>query len=293
MILYKWKDEVHNMNENKRMLILLISIVLVIAVILLIAFWPEPDTTFVCGVKADKEYTKLGSINYSQYECLAKESDKYAIVVSDGLSDKEKASINKAAEKINTGIYYLSDEVSNSDLKKIKKELKTDLVSYDKTSLIVVEDGKVKYGMDKNLGNSAKVYDFLEESGLFVFACDTEPDEEYKNLAKLTPEQYDCLYNGKEPFIMVITSSTCHYCQEYLPLLNDYVGENHLPAYILEYDTMNQSDAQSIISTLMGDEMSGTPLTLAIKDKEIVAQYSGYTSNMSEIENLYKQIDLK
>ena len=92
---------------------------------------------------------------------------------------------------------------------------------------------------------------------------------------------------------MVITSSTCHYCQEYLPLLNDYVGENHLPAYILEYDTMNQSDAQSIISTLMGDEMSGTPLTLAIKDKEIVAQYSGYTSNMSEIENLYKQIDLK
>ena len=116
MLLYKRKEEVHSMNENKRLLIFFISIVLVIAIILVIAFWPQADTTFACGVSADKDYSKLASINYKQYECLAEQNDKFAVAISDGLSDDEKKTLNEAAEKINVGIYYLSDEISNTDL---------------------------------------------------------------------------------------------------------------------------------------------------------------------------------
>ena len=100
------------MNENKRLLIFFISIVLVIAIILVIAFWPQADTTFACGVSADKDYSKLGSINYKQYECLAEQNDKFAVAISDGLSDDEKKTLNEAAEKINVGIYYLSDDIN-------------------------------------------------------------------------------------------------------------------------------------------------------------------------------------
>ena len=81
------------MNENKRMLILFISIVLVIAIILVIAFWPEADKTFTCGVQADKDYNNLGSANAEQYECLKEQNNKFAIAISDGLSDKGKTRI--------------------------------------------------------------------------------------------------------------------------------------------------------------------------------------------------------
>ena len=284
------------MNENKRLLVLLGTIILIIAIILVIALWPEPDTTFACGVKADKEYNKLGNVNYEQYECLKEENNKYALAVSDGLSDKEKEAINEAAKEMNVGVYYLSDELSNSDLKAIKKELKTDLVSYDDSSLVVIENGKVEFGTDKKLNNSDEVFKFFDKAGLAIFACNTEADSEYENLAKLTYEQYECLYEGNKPFVMIVTQSTCGYCQEFLPVINEYAGKNHLPAYILEIDTMDSDDVNNILSSLSYFEENtgwGTPLTLAIKDKKVLTELSGYTDDTTSIENLYKELGLK
>lgn len=284
------------MNENKRLLIFFISIVLVIAIILVIAFWPESDSTFACGTKADKDYSKLASVNYKQYECLTKNSDKFAIAISDGLSNKEKETLNKAAEKINVGVYYLSDEVSNTDLNNIKGELKTDKVSFDNYSLVVVEDGKVTDGMDKKLDSSDDIYNFLKDAGLAKFACNATSDEEYENLSKLTYDQYDCLYNGDEPFVVIFTQSTCGYCAQYLPIMNEYAGENNLPVYFLEIDTMDQDDVQKVLSSLSYfSENSdwGTPLTLAIKDKKVATELSGYTEDTATIDNLFKEVGLK
>lgn len=296
MLLYKRKEEVHNMNENKRMLIFFVSIILVIAVILIIAFWPEPDTTFACGVKSDKDYSKLGAINYQQYECLMEQDNKNAIAISDGLSDEEKENLNKVAEEIGKGIYYISDEVSNSDLNSIKKDLKFDKISYDNSSLVVVENAKVIAGIDKNLNKYKEINQFLKDVDFVKFACNTTNDSEYENLAKLTYDQYDCLYNSDEPFVMVVTQSTCHYCEQFLPVINDYAAKNDLPIYFLEIDTMDQTDAQNIFSTLTYfSENSGwgTPLTLAIKDKEVVTELSGYTDDTTSIDNLFKEIGLK
>ena len=296
MLLYKRKEEVHNMNENKRMLIFFVSIILVIAVILIIAFWPEPDTTFACGVKSDKDYSKLGAINYQQYECLMEQDNKNAIAISDGLSDEEKENLNKVAEEIGKGIYYISDEVSNSDLNSIKKDLKFDKISHDNSSLVVVENAKVIAGIDKNLNKYKEINQFLKDVDFVKFACNTTNDSEYENLAKLTYDQYDCLYNSDEPFVMVVTQSTCHYCEQFLPVINDYAAKNDLPVYFLEIDTMDQTDAQNIFSTLTYfSENSGwgTPLTLAIKDKEVVTELSGYTDDTTSIDNLFKEIGLK
>ena len=284
------------MNENKRMLIFFISIILIVAVILIIALWPEADKTFTCCVKADKDYSKLGSINYKQYECLSKQDDKYALAISDGLSDDEKKSLNKAAEESGRGIYYLSDELSNSDLKNIKKDLKTDKVSYDDTALVIVEKGKVTDGLDKNLKNSDDISQFLKDSGFIKFTCNTETDEEYPNLAKLTYDQYECLYNSDTPFVMVITQSTCSYCKQYLPFVNEYAGENDLPVYILEIDTMDNTDVQDVLSSLSYfDDNSdwGTPLTLAIKDKKVATEISGYTNQTNDLDKVFKEIGLK
>lgn len=284
------------MNENKRMLIFFISIILVIAVILVIAFWPEADKTFTCSVKGDKDYSKLGSVNYKQYECLSKQDNKYAIVISDGLSNSEKKALNSAAEQTGRGIYYLSDELSNTDLKNIKNDLKTDKVSYDNSVLVIVDNGKVTDGLDKNLDKTDDIYNFLKEAGFIKFTCNTQTDEEYTNLARLTYDQYECLYNGDEPFVVILTQSTCGYCEQFLPVINEYAGENDLPVYFLEIDTMDNNDMQDVISSLSyfdDNDSWGTPLTLAIKDKKVVTQISGYTNDTTTIDNLFKEIGLK
>lgn len=284
------------MNESKRMLIFFISVVLVIAVILVIAFWPKSDTTFACGVKPDGDYSKLGSVNYEQYGCLMDQDDKIALVVSDGLNDDEKKALNDAAEKTSKGIYYLSDEISNSDLKNIKKDLKTDKVSYDDPSLVIVEKGKVTDGMDDKLDSSDDIYDFLEEAGFVKFACNATSDSEYENLSRLTYDQYKCLYDSGDPFVMILTQSTCGYCEQFLPVINEYAGENNLPIYFLEIDTMDSDDLQSVFSSLsyFSDNSDwGTPLTLAIKDKKVVTELNGYTDDTSSIDKLFTEIGLK
>lgn len=284
------------MNENKRMLILFIAVVLVIAVILVIALWPEPDTTFTCGVTADKDYKKLGSVNYKQYECLLKQDEKFAIVISDGLSKAEKKSINEAAKKTNHGVYYLSDEISNTDLKSIKKDLETDKVTYKDDSIVVVEKGKVTAGLEGKLDSSNDVYNFLKESGLAQFSCDATSDSEYKNLAKLTYDQYKCLYDSEEPFVLMITQSTCSYCKEFKPIMDEYAEENKVPVYYLELDTMDQKDAQDFMNSLSYFSENtdwGTPLTLAIKNKQVVTELNGYTDDTATIDNLFKKVGLK
>lgn len=296
MLLYKRKEEVQNMNENKRMLIFFISVVLVIAVILVIAFWPQSDTTFACGVKADSDYSRLGSVNYEQYSCLMEQDDKIALVISDGLSDDETKSLNDVAERISKSIYYLSDEVSNTDLNNIKDDLKTDEVSYDNPSLVIIENGKVTDGIDEKLDNSDDVYDFLQDAGFAKFACNATSDSEYENLSRLTYDQYQCLYDSGEPFVMILTQSTCSYCAQFLPVINEYAGENNLPVYFLEIDTMDSDDLQSVFSSLsyFSDNSDwGTPLTLGIKDKEVVTELSGYTDDTSSIENLFTELGLK
>ncbi len=284
------------MNENKRIIVFFITIFLIVAVILVIALWPEPDQTFACSVKGDKDYNKLGSINYKQYECLSKQDGKYALVISDGINNSEKKALNKAAQNNGVGIYYLSDEVSNTDLKNIKKDLKTDKVSYDDTALVLVQDGKVTDGLDQDLNKQDKITDFLVDSGFVKYTCNVEADEDYPNLAKLTYDQYNCLYNSNIPFVMVITQSTCSYCQQYLPFANDYVGANNLPMYVLEIDTMDSKDVQDILSSLSyfdDNDSWGTPLTLAIKDKKVVTEISGYTNKNEDLDKVFEEIGLK
>lgn len=284
------------MNENKRMLIFFISIVLVIALILVIAFWPEGDKTFTCGVTADKDYKKLGSVNYKQYQCLYGQKTKFALAVSDGLSNSEKSALNKAAQKSNHGIYYLNDEISNSDLKIIKKDLKNDKVSFKDSSLVVVSKGKVTDGLESNLDNTDKVYDFLKESGIAKFSCGATSDSEYSNLSKLTYDQYNCLYNSDESFAVIITQSTCGYCKQFKPIINEYAGKNNIPVYYVEINTMDQSDAQKVESSLsyFSEHTDwGTPLTLGVKDKKVVTSLSGYTDDESKLDSFFKELGLK
>jgi len=162
------------MNENKRLFMIFGIIILVVGVILAISFWPEPDKTFSCGIKADGEYDKLGKVNYKQYQCLYESDTKNAIVVADKLSDKDKKQINETAKKVNHAIYYIDmDKVSSDELKTIKKKLNYGDNSFKKDVILVLNDKKVETYKEEFLKGQDDLYKFLKDAKLTKFACET------------------------------------------------------------------------------------------------------------------------
>ena len=281
------------MSENKRMLALFGVIILIVIIILVIAFFFFFDKTFACNVKKDGDYDKLAAITYEDYECLKDESN--VVIASGDLSTEEKENLNIAAEQAGIGIYYLSDEISKSDLNKIEKDLNYADNAFEKDVVLVVNNGKVDTYKEDVLDDSQDIYEFLEESGLVGFACDVVASEEYENLGVLTYENYECLLDSDKPFALVIAQTTCSYCQQYAPVINEYAGENNVPIYVVYLDELGD-DANSLLSSLSyfdDNQDWGTPLTLGIDNKEVVASIGGYTDDTEEIDNFMEQTGIK
>ncbi len=285
------------MNENKRLLMIFGIVIAVVAVILLISFWPKPDKSFACGVKADGDYDKLGKVNYKQYQCLYESDAKNPLVVADDLSSKEKKQLNDMAKKIGHVIYYVDTEkMSKDDLKTIKEELEYKDSSFKKDVVLVLKDGEVETYKEDFFKDSDEFYNFLKEANLSKFTCDTVASEEYENLSEISYEQYQCLYESEEPFTLVLAQTTCSYCLAFKPVLNDYAGKNNLSAYVIEIDQLSDEDRSSLLSSLSyfdNNDSWGTPLTLGIEKKEVVSDLSGFTEDEGSLDDFFDKLGLK
>lgn len=284
------------MNENKRLLTLFGIVVAVILIILLVCFWPKADENFSCKVKGDSKYENLGSVNYEQYKCLKKEKSEIALVVADNLSTKEKKALNKAASSTSSSIYYLSSDIDSADLKTIKKELKYSDEAFSKDVVLVLKKGEVEAYKEDILSNSDDINSFLEENGLAKFTCDVESDSEYENLGAAEYDQYKCLYDSEKPFAIILAQTTCSYCAQFKPVIDEYASENNVPVYIIQINEMSDSDRQALLDSLSyfdDNDSWGTPLTLGIKNKKVVAEISGYTDDTDTIDSFFKDLGLK
>ena len=287
------------MSENKRLIMVFVAIVVVIGVILLISFWPEPDKTFSCGVKADGDYAKLGNVDYKQYQCLYKSDSKNAIVVADKLSKAKKNALNKTAKKLGHAIYYIdTDKVSTKQLNTIKKQLKyKDNDNFKTDALVVVQNKKVTTYTEAKLTDTTELNKFLKTSGIAKFACNVTAQEDYENIGDVTYEQFECLYESDEPFVLVIEQTTCGYCHKFNPVINTYAGDNNLPIYAIQMDKLDSDQKTALQDSFKSyfetNTSWGTPLSLAVKNKEVVTDLSGYTDDESEIDNLYEELGLK
>lgn len=285
------------MNENKRLLTVFGIIIAIILLILLISFWPKADKSFSCKVKADGNYEKLGKANYEQYQCLRDLESTNALVVANDLSKKEKEALNKIAKEIDKVIYYLDTEnISKTDLNKVKKELKYNENSFEKDVILAISDKKVITYKEDILSSYNELAKFVDEANLAKFACNVESDSEYENLGEITYDQYQCLYNNNKTFALIIARTSCSWCQKFKPVINEYVGKNNLPIYIVEYDKWEEEEFNAMLSSLdyfNNNESWGTPLTIAIKDKKVTAELSGYTDDEDSMSEFFKKAGLK
>ena len=284
------------MNENKRLILVGAVIALIVAIIMAITFWPKADNSFVCGIKSQGDYSKLGVVNYKQYQCLIKEDKKNALVISNNLTKKKKEVLDKVAKSIGHSIYYLDvNSIDNSNMKKIKKALKYDDKSFTKDVILVINKGKVEAYKEKVLTNDEELSKFLKDSKLAKFACDVQPSEEYENLGAITYEQYNCLYESDEAFAVILSQTTCGYCKQFKPFINEYVGNKNIPLYVIEVNTLAEDEKNALLSSLSyfdDNDSWGTPLTLGIKNKEVIANLSGYTDDEDQVSKFFKEVGL-
>lgn len=285
------------MNENKRLLVMFGVIIAIVLVILVICFWPKTDKTFSCKVKGDKEYTKLGAVNYEQYECLSKKSGKTVLVVSDDLTNAKKKALNTAAKKAGRAIYYLDTKnITSDELKEIKKDLKYSDNAFEKDAVLVLKKGDVDTYKEDILSKAEDISNFFKEAKLTKFACNVESDEEYKNLGVVDYEQYNCLYESGEPFALILAQTTCGYCTQFKPIIDEYAGKNNVPVYIIQINELSEEDRNALIASLSyfkDNENWGTPLTLGIENKEVKAEINGYTDSTDELDTFFKTLGLK
>ena len=281
------------MEENKRMLILFAVILVIVGLILVISFWPEKDTTFVCNVKKEGDYTNLAAITYDDYKCL--KGEKEVIIAIGDFDKKEKSNLNKAGKNVGKAIYYVGDEVSASDLKTIKKQLNYSDKSFEKDAILVVKKGKVEEYEEDVFDSSDSISTFFEEAGIAKFTCGLKASDEFENLSIVDYDGYNCLYNSDKEFVLVVAQTTCSHCINFEPVINEYAGENNIPVYVINVDQLEESDFNSFTDSLSyfsENEEWGTPLTLAIKDKDVVASVSGEVEE-SAIDSFMQEAGLK
>ena len=285
------------MNENKRLIMIFAVVAVVVGAILLISFWPEKDRTFICGVKADDTCEKLGKVDYKKYQCLVKSEDKRPLVVAEKLSKKEKEALNEAAKRANHAIYYLDTEnIASSDLKNIKKELKYSNNSFKESVILVVQEKEVTEYKEGNLNDADLIYEFLKEAGLAMYICGVTVDPDNENLGTITYEQYRCLYDSDETFALMVSQTTCGYCNSFKPIIAKYSEENDVPVYVLEVNMLEGNEKTGFLSSLdyFNDNNNwGTPLTLGIRNGKVIDYIGGFTEDESVIDNFFKEIGLK
>lgn len=124
------------------------------------------------------------------------------------------------------------------------------------------------------------------------FSCDVKPDKKYKNLGNINYQEYQCLINSNEKVVIMYTQSNCSFCKDFKPIINKYAKKNKTPIYILEIDTVKASynEITRNIPYFSKHTSWGTPLTLALKQKEVITKMTGYTKDKYELNDFFKEL---
>lgn len=86
--------------------------------------------------------------------------------------------------------------------------------------------------------------------------------------------------NNKENFILVVSKTTCTYCQSYLPKLDKIAKNEKFIAYYIEIDKLSDQERESFDHLF--SYISGTPTTLFIEEGEETITANRLNGNVNE-----------
>ena len=248
-------------KESKRLFITLGVIVLVIVALVFTSIFGK---------------TKSKNIILELERLINQETNSAVYIMRD---DCSYCNLNKSnMELLNTyGLDYYNintNDLTNDDLNDLITMLGIDANNFGTPDFYIVGNGKVVDGI---AGYSAfpDLFNFVKNNGLI--SSDSKLYLNYVN----NYDSYKKVIKSEENAVIVLASSTCTYCQAEHPILNEIAKETGAKINYMYLDRaiVSQEEYDKFMSSMSWFATNsdfGTPTTLIVKNKEVVAELSGY-----------------
>ncbi len=108
-------------------------------------------------------------------------------------------------------------------------------------------------------------------------------------LNEITYNEYKTMVENGDAFVVVIEREGCYYCQQYMPLLEEYVKKNKIAVTYINTDNLNNDEYYELSNTnnYLKKNKWGTPTTLFMLGSRVVDAIGGYVETES-IEKFFK-----
>lgn len=267
------------MNETKKIIIILVAILVVagitIGVAVSSASAKEKNLDSAIALIEDKD---LHILFLGRPTCTY--CEQFEPVIS-GLSDDYDFEYN----------YINTDDLTSSGLSTLLEKLNIDAENFGTPYLSITKNGEV-VAEQSGYVDRETLFDFLQENG--VISEDEEYKSEYPNLNMIDFEQYKEILENDEKQIVVLGQTGCTYCEQTKPILDEVAENNEVTINYLNITNLSEDEFSELMSSLdyLNElESLGTPLTLIIENKEVIAHQDGY-AQASVFEDLFKKNDL-
>ncbi len=170
---------------------------------------------------------------------------------------------------------------------------KSYIVAITVLTLVILVEGffAIRMGKDNDQGNVllSGATNALYETGNENYYDTTTIN--YENLTELTYSDWKQMKEDGKQFVFVIVQTTCSFCHQYEPILDEIAKEQGIPIYLLDILKMQDTEFDEFIASLpyfSENERWGTPLTMIMKDGKITNTLSGLASK-DETLSFYQQ----
>lgn len=105
---------------------------------------------------------------------------------------------------------------------------------------------------------------------------------------------YNELLENDEEFMLVVVRTGCSYCEKFKPVMEDVTEELKIPAYYIDIANLEEEVIDEFYesnSYLKNNEW-GTPTTLILKGKKVLASNQGYQEEEEAIKFIKKYVKL-
>ncbi|MDD2377436.1 MAG: thioredoxin family protein [Bacilli bacterium] len=256
------------MNENKKMLIVIIVLGLIALIIPLISLYNSKKVEEIMNGFNEKLKSSEPTVIY-----VGRDTCSYCQLFEPELIDLSKL--------YGFGYYYVNtDDIGKADLEDIFVKLEIESESFGTPFLAVVQDGKVLDSLN-GFVDEQKLFDFLQENKIIK-------EEAKMPLNYIDYEGYKELLASKKKEVVVFGQIGCGACEAARPILFEIAKEYDLKINYFYVSYVTEEDYDEFLSSLsyLKEKEWGTPLMLVVENNEVIDNINGAASKEFYVEFL-------
>ncbi len=245
------------MNEKKKIIVLLGAIAAVILLIVVCSFIEN---------KKSRDYLN------EFYSAFNGSEEKLVMIGRDNCSWCQlfKPYLDLMHDKFDLEYLYVNtNELTSSVFKKLLKDVGVNEGEFGTPYTIVVKDGKVVDSLNGYTDDSDLI-EFLKKYNLVTV-------DAKMSLNYIDYDGFKKVAKSSENKILVLGQTSCGYCIKAKPILNGIADTYNIEINYLNITNLSsdQSGKLSKYISYLGEEEWGTPLTLIVKNGEVVDSANG------------------